>query len=335
MKIKLLIASDDVDYVDHLSKRLTENYSDKVDVNICTSGDKLVELLKEHKYDAAMLEVSILDGVDLGNIQLPLVLWADETNATAPETLKKIPKYKRISSMLANVLEQYAKVSTSSRCAELDKANVTAVWSPSGGVGKTSVALAQAARASSQGKQVIYMNLEPFSSTPVFFDTSGKSVSAVFEMLEANDGNVGMLIQSILRRDPINNIAYFCPPEDFDDINILSVDNIESLINACLGLTEELIIDMSGICDERALRVFEIADKVLLVTDPSSIAQNKLQQFTSGHRFYSLIKDKTWIVANKGATVCGFPYDEVVSLPLVQTADATMVYKTLSMEMIS
>ena len=330
MKLKLLIASDDGDYAEHLSKRLSENHSDTVEVSVCSSNSKLKELLRENKYDVALLEVSILRGVDFANIQLPLLLWADDEKADDSFTLEKTPKYRRVSTILAKVLEHYAKVSKCSQSAEIEKARITAVWSPAGGVGKTTVALALAARESSQGKQVIYMNLEPFSSTPVFFETSGKSISAVFEMLEANEGNVSVLIQSILQRDPISNISYFCCPDNFDDLNLLTVENISSLISACSGLTDELIIDMSNICDERAQRILELADRAFLVTDWTSVAQNKLLQFTSLHNLFTQIKDKTQIIANKGAKVVNPPADEVISLPLIQTTDASTVYKTLS-----
>ena len=331
MKLKLLIASDDMDYAEHLSKRLSENHSDIVDVNVCSSNKKLKELLKEHKYDVALLETSILGGVDLCNIHLPLALWEDDdVNETAPADMEKTPKYRRVSSILAKILEQYAKVSMHNQGAELEKAKITAVWSPAGGVGKTTVALALAARESSQGKQVMYMNLESFSSTSAFFETSGKSISTVFEMLEAEEGNVSMMIQSILCHDPANNIAYFCCPEDFDDMNILSVENVSSLISACSALTEELIIDMSSICDERAQSILEIADRILLVTDWTSIAQNKLMQFTSRHKVFANIKEKSQIVANKGANVSSAPAEEVIFLPLVQSTDASLVYKTLS-----
>ena len=330
MKIKLLIASDHEDYAEHLSKALSENHSDTIYVSLCTSPVRLRELLAENTYDVALLDMPVIDGTDLSCICMPLVLRSEETVAGIPETLKRITKYQRISSIIADILENYAKASEQGHDAEPVKAAVSAVWSPVGGVGKTTVALALAAGKAQQGKQVLYLNLEPFSSIPVYFSSAGKSISSVFEMLEANEGNVGVLMQSILRRDDLLNIAYFCSPENYDDINILSVDNISSLISACCGLAEELVIDMSSDCDERTRHVFDCADKILLVADWTSASQIKLSQFTSQHNTFARIKEKTQLVANKGAAISRPSAEEVISLPLVQSADAPTVFKTLS-----
>ena len=209
------------------------------------------------------------------------------------------------------------------------RANITAVWSPAGGVGKTTVALALAAKKVIDGRQVLYLSLEHFSSVPAYFTDSGKSISAVFEMLESSEGNVRMLIRSVFRRDN-GGIAYFCRPDNFDDINILSTENIATLTSACAFNTDELIIDMSCVCDERTRQVFRLADKVLLVTDPTIAAQTKFSQFASQHDDFDKIKDKTALVANKGAAVDTPMTVGIISLPFVQSADHITVYKTLA-----
>jgi len=330
MKINLLIASNHEDYAEHLSKALSELHADSLSVSVCTTTSKLRGLLKERKYEAALLEAALIKDTDLSGIHLPLVLWSEDVKTAVPDTLKKINKYQRVSQMAAEILELYAKASEHNRNAEANKAGITAVWSPVGGVGKTTVALALASRKASDGKQVLYLNLEPFSSTSVYFDSVGKSISAVFEMLEAGEGNAGVLMQSILRQDAAQNISYFCCPDNFDDMNILSVDNITSLIAACSGMTEELIIDMTSECNERTRRIFEIADRILLVADWTSTSQIKMSLFTSQNNVFSRIKDKTQLIANKGAAISQLSAKDLISLPLVQSTDASAVYKTLA-----
>ena len=329
MKIKLLVATDDNGYADHLSGFLAEYHADTIEVSVCRSAERLRELLKARKFDAALLEASLIEGVELSAINLPLLLWTGEEKCVdAPEELRKLHKYQRITSIITCVFEQFAKVSKVGCGSDPGKAAVTAVWSPGGGVGKTSVALAFAAKKAAEGKQAMYLNLEVFSSVPAFFNEKGKSISTVFEMLENREGDVKTLIRGIRRQD--GGIAYFCRPDNFDDMNILSADNVSALATACAGVTDELIVDMSCVCDERTRRIFEIADKIFIVTDPSLTTQTKLFQFFSQHNVFSGIKGKAVLVANKGAVISEPPTDEIIRLPYVQSANASAVYKTLS-----
>ena len=331
MKIKLLIATPDADYAEHLSSRIAERHTDAIDVSVCFSSEGLQELLSAKKFDAALLEANIVEGADLSNIQLPLLLWTED--ADAPDIAAapgKIRKYQRISSLVAGVQEQYAKISTDGAGIDQEKARITAVWSPAGGVGKTTVALAYASGKISEGKQVLYLNLEAFSSSPVYFDEAGKGISAVFEMLENHEGNISMLIQGVRRNSSEAGISYFCRPDNFDDMNILSAENVAVLINACAGSTDELVIDMSCLCDDRARQIFDLADRIFLVTDTTLTSRIKLLQFTTQHHIFEDIKSKSVHIANKSAALDDPMTDKIISLPYVQSADPLTVYRTLA-----
>ena len=331
MRIKLLIASTDSDYAGHLSNRISELHGEVIDISICSSQERLQELLSNRKFEAALLEEALTKGVDLSGVKLPLLLWTEDEGADdTQDGIKRIRKYQRVSSIVEAILEMYAKVSSDGRGSDPEKAKITAVWSPCGGVGKTSVALAYAAKKASEGKQVLYLDLELFSSVPVYFNETGKSISSIFEMLENHEGNVRMLIRGIKRYDSETGIAYFYRPDNYDDMNILSTENIAELISACAGVVEELVIDMSCSCDERAQQVFDCADRVFVVSDATYASQTKLLQFATQHSVYERIKDKTLLVANKGAIISNTLKGVVISLPIVQSSDASAVYKALS-----
>ena len=331
MRIKLLIATGDSSYAEHLSNHIAEHHSDVIDIVVCRTRERLLELLAASRFDAALLDESMAEGADLSSICLPLLLWAqDECNDAAPGALVKIKKYQRISSIVTDVLEQYSKVSTSGRGDDFDKASITAVWSPAGGVGKTSVALAYAAGKASGGKQVLYLNMESFSGISVYFAQTGKSISTVFEMLENREGDIKTLIRGVSRLDGDSGVAYFCCPGNYDDMNILTVADVSTLICACAAVTDELVIDMSCACDERARKIFELADRVLIVVDQASTTQAKLALFSVQHNVFTRIKSKITLVANKGAVVAAPLVGAVVRLPYIQSANERTVFKTLS-----
>ena len=329
MRVKLLIATGDADYAGHLSDNISEHHADALDVCVCRTPERFEELLSTQRFDAALLEAPFLEDIGSKSIQLPLLLWSenDDGGDTACD-FKKIPKYQQVSSIVASVLENYARVSKNRHGSDSQHARVIAVWSPAGGVGKTTVALAYAAKRAAECRQVLYLNLEPFSSVPAYFAETGKSISSVFEMLDNDEGNIKMLIRGIRCLD--SGVAYLCSPDNFDDMYILSADNISELIDSCSGVTDELVIDMSCVCDRRTRKVFDLANKVLLVTEPTKTAQIKLSQFASQHNVYERIREKSVLVANKGAAADTSLSDAVIHLPYVHSTDVSAVYKTLS-----
>lgn len=328
MKIQLLIALSDGDYTEHLSAVLAEKHADTFEVSVCTSRELFDDMLVRRKFDVALLEPSLAAGANLQNIRLPLMLWdGASAESGANSNLRPIRKYQRISEITRDLLEQYAEVASVTGGFGSGNGNITVVWSPAGGTGKTTVALAYAAQRVSGGKQVTYLDLEYFSSAFAYFPEAGKSISRAFERI---DGNLEILLKSIRQQDNGSGITYFLPPENYDDMNELTVEDIVVLARACAKGMDELVIDLPSICDKRTRQLMDIADKVLLVTDYSRTAQVKLDQFLTQHNVFERIRAKTMLVANKGAKIVKLPIEVVYSLPYVQSGDTVDVYKTLS-----
>ena len=327
MKIRLLIATADRDYTDHLSNSISKRYADTLELSICSSAERLTDLTSASRYDAALLEPGFVSALAPGSVQLPFVL-TDELEYSADNSgLKKIRKYQRISSMTGQILESCAEAGKGAGGVDASKAQVTAVWSPTGGTGKTTVALAYAASKASSGKQVVYLNLENFSSTSVYFPESGSSISKALAKL---DSNLQLFLLGIRQQDSGSGILYFCSPENYDDISILTAEDIEKLISACAAEIDELVIDLSSQIDGRIVKIFSMADKVLLIADPSNSSQAKISQFISQHNVFGQIQPKAILINNKGA---GSPEERIsktIMLPFVQATDPVSVFKTLS-----
>ena len=331
MRIKLLVATGDGDYAEHLSDIITKLHGDIIDMSVCLSSESMRSLLANHEFDAALLDAAFAGDADLGNVALPLLLVSEEEHLPGElAEFKRVVKYQRVSALAAKVLELCARTSEGGgEDPAREKARVTAVWSPAGGAGKTTVALAYATKRLSEGSQVMYLNLEPFSSIPAYFEESGKGISAIFEMLDNKEGNIKVLILGIRRQDS-GGVTYFCRPDNFDDMNVLSVENVTALVGACAETCDELVVDLSCTCDERTRQVFELADRVLLVTDPAYATHFKLSQFTSQHNVFDRIREKTVIVANRGSAVREPLTGAIAYLPAVQSGDPSAVYKALS-----
>jgi len=328
VKIKLLIATADSDYAEHLSGVLSEKHSGTFEVAACTSINRLGNLLSGGKFDILLADPDFMPLAASSPAALLLILSDGQKTAEESSDMIKIYKYQRISSIAGNILEHYSEIS-GPKSENPARARICAVWSPAGGAGKTTVALAYCAHLVSKGKKATYLSLENFASTSAYFQGSGKSISKIFEKFESN---IRMFIAAVRQTDANSGISYFGEPENYEDMNILSPGDIEKLITACAAETEELVVDLSSVCDERIKKVFELAQTVLLVCEPSETSRAKIRQFTNQHDVFGKIQSKIVTVNNKGAAAPGIDTDRSVQLPFVQAADPAAVFKILSNE---
>ena len=75
MKLQLLIAIGHQDYMEHLSDVLTQRYGETFEVSVCSTGERLRELLSRRRFDAALLDETLAEEADLSAVRLPLLLW--------------------------------------------------------------------------------------------------------------------------------------------------------------------------------------------------------------------------------------------------------------------
>lgn len=323
MKIRLLIVSGDRDYVEHLSRMLTEQHESIFEVTTCTAAERLTELQANRKFDAALAESDFVAAVP--SVGICFQLWSEESNGEGLEKVRRIPKYQRVSQIVSQILEGCAEVSNGGTSEA--QARVSVVWSPAGGCGKTTTSLAWAAQQVSKGKKTTYLNLEPFSSEAVYFASDGKSISSVFAKL---DGNVNLLLQSIRQEDSGSGVGYFHRPDNYDDIAVLTGEDVLRLIDACAAAADEVVVDMGSVWDEKTSAALERADTVFAVVDSSRASQVKWDQFCQQHNMLERLRKKLVLVANRGAQNSGTEDITVIRLPLVRSDDPVVVYKTLS-----
>ncbi len=329
MKIKLLIGTDDEKYVQRLSGTLSSCHGDVFEVSLCTTPEKMTVLLEKSTMHVALIAPEFVPYVPQDARALVLVLCS-EADGVIPLGVqhKCVEKYQRISSIASEVLGSYAAVSTSGSVAHSEGGKVTVAWSPCGGVGKTTAALAYATNRVTDNYRVTYLNMEDFCSTAAFFAQSGKSISNVFEQLD--NTNVPMLLQSIRQKDSGSGIFYFSQPENYDDMNALTDTDIQIILDGCLNDTNEIVVDLSNGTTGRTGYLLEQADTILLVCDDTPVSHIKLQQFIQQHNLWQLIADHCVLVWNKGAQPTVTEVEKTVSLPRLKEGNPVAVYKTLS-----
>ena len=330
MNIRLMVITPDIDYVECFSDVIEDSYKGVFKMSICSSAEKYQELSEKKKYDIVLVDVSVADDIAFPSARLSALLCDGESGAERGSEYYPIQKYQRISHIVSELLEQYSKVAGGTGSYGKASGQMTAVWSPAGGVGKTTIAMAYAAKRASETNRVIYLDLEHFSSTETYFKDEAKSISALFEGLGNN--NMEILIAGLLQKDSGSGILYFGSVTNYDDLNVLTVSDIEEIINGCIAQCNELVIDLPSACDEKVRYILERSDQILGIADDSATGKNKWKQFQTQHSLYGEIVDKMTMIANKGADISRWYEERTVAMPYIKSQDPIVIYKSLAIQ---
>lgn len=137
-------------------------------------------------------------------------------------------------------------------------------------------------------------------------------------------------MQSIRQQDAGSGVYYFCCPDNYDDMNILTAQDLARVVDACGQGVDEVVVDLPSLCDQRTRELLERADCVLAVLDGSRVGWSKWKQFREQNNVYGQLLPKLTVVANKGSRPEEGQGERTLPLPLVKSDDPAAVYKTLS-----
>lgn len=291
MKIRLGIVSKDSDYINYISSRLSGAYPEDFEVYVYSSVDEITI-----KFDVVILE-SDSYSEDLKLDSKMVLILSDNEDMAELYGYKAIYKYQRISKIVSLILLEFSKADHVGVQHKEGKAAVTAVWSPSGGVGKTSIAVARAIYSSRNNNRVLYLNLENFASTEVYFKEKSHTLS---DALLNGIKNMQAFIKS-LGTDVATGIKYFSPSDNYDDVAVLDKDDIRMVIEAAMVEMDEIVIDLPAKIDEPIIEVFDLASSILIVDDGSFTSYLKLSQFVNQNDIYINFRNKFTLINNKGA----------------------------------
>ncbi len=300
MNIRLAVADKNVEYIERLTSVL-EEYED-LRLYVYTDEKSLAKALEERHFDILLFDPSVYDdGMQLEKAMLRIVLL--DSSSELPESCRKfltIKKYQRISWIYKNILELYADVcGDSSMITGQGKAMAIAFYSPAGGCGKTTIALTTAVKLARQGHRTFYLNLEDVASDDCFLVQSGeKGMSEMLGFLNTNT-NFAVKMQGLMQKKE-ENLFYLNHFDTPNDVYELEVDEIAELITTILktGLFDFLVIDMGISMDRKALKVFDLADKLVIIEKPDKMAIGKLKCFYSQAHIMNEYSEKMLRILN-------------------------------------
>lgn len=304
IKKKLILADSDERYLKELSCYFMENIP-QFEVLVFTKQEKVHQYLEQNgKADVLVVDEVFADArikaLTSGMTRIML-----STGMSSTDGFETVKKYQRMESLSKSILLKYAQ---DSNTLETVKGNsdtrITVFYSPSGGTGKTTLALALAVTSAKIGFRTLYLNLEEIDSVKDILHKTQGSLSDLFLALKTKGMNVGIKLKGYAETEPIAGFYYISGVESISEFEEIDDEDMGKFLKTIRELADYdlVVIDLdSGFMDKNR-RILKEADIIMIpfVADEGNIS--KMTRFLDESRLhdaYDSLFEKMRIIINK------------------------------------
>lgn len=281
MNISIAIADLNREYLERLSE-VMQQY-DELTIHVYTNGQKLKEAMEDKRFDVVLFDPDIAEEkLTFPGIKLPVCLYSDEAQGACKYAdFVKVEKYQRVSNIYKEIIREYAE--KAGYAADFDYSQntaVVAVYSPVGGSGKTTVALAVAGQVSSQGKSVLFISAEQLNSSFCVNGKEGDGIVALVQAATDEHVNFELKMKGIVKQG-FHGMHYIEGFERLADHDAVSADDMTNVLNKIrrCGAFDVLVVDMDSGLGPVEQAVFELADCIVIVDKAGELSEVKMDLF--------------------------------------------------------
>lgn len=283
-KINLVIASNNLEYLEYLLSFLRESeYADSFIIKTFSKRETLIEFLQiNNQFELLLVEPQLLpQNIVLANTIIIQLLDNPQTNTET--TYHSVYKYQPLNLLFSQITAIYSDTNgqvLNNIDQNRDK-RVISVYSTTGGVGKTTIAINVAREAAFRGNKVFYLNLEWISSNPSFFATSNSfDFSKVIYYLKSNRGQLNSKLSGLKRYDPTIKVEYFDSVLNPNELLDLTVEDIQILIDTLfeVGGYELIVIDLDATLNDYVIGAFNCSNNIIWALLDNPIYIDKTEQ---------------------------------------------------------
>ncbi len=282
MKIKLAVLDNDLNYLNRFSIAFGTKYADKIEIHSFTDMELAIAEITKSKFD--LLIASEMYEVDTDKLPRHCG-FAYFTESADIDTLRgqtAIGKFQRADLLYKQILSVYSENAEGVSGLRLDgnQAAVILFTSPSGGAGTSSLAAACAMRYAAQGKKVLYLNMEVFGSSDVYFSGEGQfDMSDIIFALKSKKSNLVFKLESCVKQSPENVYFYSAPKMALDMQELSSEETVRFLTELqSSGSYTHIVVDMDFGITRDTLEKYRRAHSIVLVGDGSVNSNSKIER---------------------------------------------------------
>jgi pilus assembly protein CpaE len=330
--IRVLIVDDITETRENLKKLLYFETDIEV-VGTAINGQEAIELSKQYQPHIVLMDINMpeLDGIaasgairrEVPFVQIIMMSVQSEADylrrsmmAGASDFLTKpfgsdelVASIRRVYDMSAHLraipATQMAKLEAAA-AEPKDLGQLVAVYSPKGGVGCTTVAINLAV-----GIQMI----EPDSKVALVdcnlqFGDVGVSLNlranrTITDLVD-HIGELDLdLVESVMTKHDASGVQVLLSPAKPEDADLVSADHVRRVLESMKQLYDYIIVDLGSRLQDLELSVFDLANRIILVTAPDVPSVKDVRYFFELVEALEYPHEKLLLVLNKSDTRTG------------------------------
>lgn len=305
MKIKLAILERDKNYLNRIVSVFGTKYSDKFEVYSFTESAVAIQTICNVKIDVFVASESF--EIDLERIpkRCGFAYLIDSSDIDMINNQRTICKYQKADLIYKQILSIYSEVAGNISGLKItdDSCKVIAFASPSGGAGSSTMAAACASRFAAHGKKTLYLNLEKFGSSDVFFSAGGQfDMSDIIFALKSKKTNLSMKLESCVKQDQ-RGVCFYSQTKVALDMLELGTEEILRLINELklTGSYDYIVIDMDFSISKNYLEIYRKFHSLIMVGDGTEISNLKI--FRAYNAIATMDQEADYSILNRLALI--------------------------------
>lgn len=280
MKIRLAILEDNQSYLNRIVTAFNSRYADKFEIYSFTDETIALSTLDNNRIDVFIASDSFEIEVTSIPRRCGFAYFVDSADIDTVREQRAICKFQKADLIYKQILSIYSENARSFSGLKLgdESSKICAFCSPCGGAGTSSMAAAAAIYFASQNNKTLYLNLEKFGTSDVFFSSEGQfDMSDIVFALKSKKTNLSLKLESCVKQDH-TSVYFYSQSKVALDIHELTTEDIVRLISEIklTGSYDYIILDMDFAIDKDTLTILRQAHSVVLVSDGSEVANTKI-----------------------------------------------------------
>lgn len=276
--MKILLADTDRDYVSMFVRSIQLSQHKDFTFSIITDLEEIAgqNPIDFARYDALVLSSDFYDKLPEVSEETIVLLWSESEASMEHEEVQCVYKYLPISRLIDEIktcMERSGRVWLRKSAAETD-CRVIAVYSASGGIGKTTVSSGLSGLLTAAGYRVFYLNMESIPGQSNLDNRDQQKFCRILYHLRKNEADE---IRSLWFKDAELGVTTFMPPEHIGEWEEYSREDVKSLIQhlRATGQYDCIIADLDSIVSDRIAGAIDCSDDLLWLAREDAIGQNK------------------------------------------------------------
>lgn len=280
MRIKVALLEKDEAYLKRIVSVFTTRYQNDLEIYSFTEYEVALKTVVDAKIEVLIAS----DAFEINTEEIPkrcvLAYFTDNAEVEDVNGVHAIGRYQKADLIYRQILSLYAE-----NAANVSKMKVgngdckfVAFASPAGGVGTSVAAAAFAMHCAQTGKKTLYLCLEDFGTADNFFADAGQfTMSEIIYALKSKKANLALKLESSVKRDASGVYFFSAAPLVLDMLELTSEEILRLMSE--LGISggyEYIVLDLDFRMDKKAMEIYGQADKIVMVSDGSALANSKM-----------------------------------------------------------